>query len=137
MTEEDKKAITQILWYKNLFDKGYCQDCNELCSSGAAIPSKDLSNSIEAVLNPIKSKQKEIEILKSKRVNMFEQLNCIDKKNKIIDIMARFIEERLNECPHDFWIEAEKELNCKNCEEDYAKCWKQYFEKKVEESNVK
>lgn len=60
----------------------------------------------------------------------------LTKKDKIIDEMARFIEERLNECPYDFWIETEKELNCENCEEDYAKCWKQYFEKRVDKTNM-
>lgn len=59
-------------------------------------------------------------------------LNLIQKQQAEIDEMAKFIEERINECPYDFWIEAEKELNCKECEEDYAKCWKQYFEKQVE-----
>lgn len=113
MTEEDKKAIE------------YLED-----SFKNTVTHKEKLNIIK---NLIKSQQKEMKILKSKRVNMFEQLDCIDKKNKMINEMARFIEERIDECPYDFWIEAEKELNCENCEEDYAKCWKQYFEKKVEE----
>ena len=61
------------------------------------------------------------------------QQSELEKKDKIIDLMTKFIDKRINECPYDFWIEAEKELNCENCEEDYAQCWKQYFERKVKE----
>lgn len=34
----------------------------------------------------------EIRILKSKRINAIEQLDCIQKKNKIVDLMARAID---------------------------------------------
>ena len=52
----------------------------------------------------------------------------------VIEKMARFIDEKINECPYDFWIEAEKELNCADCEEDYTECWKQYFRNKVRDN---
>ncbi len=136
MTEEDKKAIEYFTKRIDICNEN-ANICDENDFDEEATQLREEKRQTEIILNLIKSQQKEIEILKSKRVNMFEQLDCIDKKNKIINEMARFIEKRLDECPYDFWIEAEKELNCKNCEEDYAKCWKQYFEKKVEESNVK
>lgn len=60
-----------------------------------------------------------------------KQQSELKKKDNIIDLMTNFIEERINECPYDFWIDAEKELNCNECEEDYKKCWRKYFDKKV------
>lgn len=77
MTEEEKKAITQLLWYKQLFDKGYCQDCNELCSSGASIPGKDLSESIKIILNLIQKLQEENLDVKKE----------LEKKDIIIDFI--------------------------------------------------
>lgn len=77
----------------------------------------------QTILNLIKSQQEEIRILKSKRVNMFEQLDCIEKKNKIIDLMAKHLEKYSTNFPELYGANTNK--------------WKQYFEKKAEESNVK
>lgn len=116
MSEEERKAITQLLWYKNLFNKGYCEDCNELCSSGASVPSKDLSKSIEIILNLIQSKQKEIE-----------------KKDKIVDELEdifynyQLCEYEITDCTYRKcdYIADDEIPPCKDC-------IKQYFEKKVE-----
>lgn len=82
------------------------------------------------ILNLIKSQQEEIGILKSKRVNMFEQLDCIEKKNKIIDLMLDMLvrvhsENKQIEFIANYNVEEKKEQ------------LKQYFEKKVEGSNAK
>ena len=63
MTKEEKKAIGQLIWYKQLFNNGYCKDCNELCSSGASIPSIDLANSIATVLNLIQRQDRQIDLM--------------------------------------------------------------------------
>lgn len=94
------------------------------------------SIAIETVLNLLEKKDKQIEQYQNMLAtnDMLHVLEC-EKKDKIIDEMSKFIEKRIDECPYDFWIEIEKELNCKECEEDYSKCWKQYFERKVEDGN--
>ena len=58
MTEEEKKAIEKLKSYKELFSKGYCEDCNELCAIDN-FPSKDLENNIDTLLNLIEKLQKE------------------------------------------------------------------------------
>lgn len=56
-----------------------------------------------------------IRLLKSKRVNMFEQLECIEKKNKIIDEMAewmaggnRFMHTTTEEIKREFYKQVER-----------------------------
>lgn len=56
----------------------------------------------------------------------------LEKKDKIIDLMAEEIAENiLNTCPQ---ADYNYNLDCENrCNNDYKKCWKQYFERKGEE----
>lgn len=74
-----------------------------------------------------------IRMLKSKRVNMFEQLQCLEKKDKIIDKMAEYL------ASIDFDQHcAEVPETCLGCpkEDDldgYMQCIIQYFERKIEQ----
>jgi len=162
MTEEEKKAIEQLLWYKKLFDKGYCEDCNELCSSGASIPSKDLSKQIEVILNLIQKQQEKIKKLKDKNKDLlkklrnrvrevkkltkysmykkeFSTLNTkLKKKDEIIDLMNNLIYEVATSTPGTTFYYLRKmgfdDSKCKECNiENCKECIKQYFEKKVED----
>ncbi len=90
MTEEEKKAIMQLLWYKQLFDKGYCEDCNELCSSGASIPSKDLSKQIEIVLNLTKKQQEELD----KKDKEYKEL---EESSKVLSRTVNFMKKEIKE----------------------------------------
>lgn len=61
--------------------------------------------------------------------------NSISKqkeKDKIIDLMAEEIDKNIgNTCP---LADYNYNLNCeKECNDDYKKCWKQYFENKAKE----
>ena len=79
MTEEEKKAIEKLKSYKELFSKGYCKDCNELCAIDN-FPSKDLENNIDTLLNLIEKLQKENEELKEDNLGIREEniklVNC-------------------------------------------------------------
>lgn len=61
-------------------------------------------------------------------------LNELDKKDKIIDMMAEYIEEWTGSCPNDMYdwqdIDCEKE-----CEISMKKCWIEYFYNKAQENN--
>ncbi len=126
MSEEENKAIMQLLWYKKLFDKGYCENCNELCSSGASIPSQDLSKQIEVVLNLIQKQQEEIEKLNYIKRNFdYVVQKETEKKDKIIDLIL----QDLMACGGLDFIDIGNSNG--NFKEDKQKL-KQYFEKKVE-----
>ncbi len=58
----------------------------------------------------------------------------LKKKDKIIDLMAEEISKSiLNTCP---FADYNVDLDCENkCKDDYKACWKQYFERKVENGN--
>ena len=62
-------------------------------------------------------------------------LNELEKKDKVIDIMAEYIEEFTGSCPNDMYdwqdIDCEKE-----CEISMKKCWKEYFYKKVKKVDI-
>ncbi len=56
-----------------------------------------------------------------------------DKANKIIDEMAEYL-AIIRDCPNeDKGANLDCENRCSNDDSIYAECWKQYFEKKVEE----
>ena len=75
-----------------------------------------------------------ISILKSKRINVIEQLDCIQKKDKQIDLMAKFIENNMSEKKIINEICIKGKCNNEECHEDDLKdCIKQYFERKVED----
>lgn len=58
-------------------------------------------------------------------------LSILEEKDKQIDLMAEFIEERLNSCPYEDY---NYNLNCeKECDDNYRRCWKQYFKNKAKE----
>ncbi|MEE0929549.1 MAG: hypothetical protein UIM53_00955 [Acutalibacteraceae bacterium] len=58
-------------------------------------------------------------------------LNELDKKDKIIDMMAEYIEECTGSCPNDMYDW--QEIDCdKECEISMKKCWIEYFYNKVE-----
>ena len=75
-----------------------------------------------------------ISILKSKRINVIEQLDCIQKKDKQIDLMAESIElqQYANIDTSNLDLVCEK-LKCnKKCELVKKDCIKQYFAGLVE-----
>ena len=77
-----------------------------------------------------------ISILKSKRINVIEQLDCIQKKDKQIDLMAESIElqQYANIDTSNLDLVCEK-LKCnKKCELVKKDCIKQYFADKVNSS---
>ena len=74
---------------------------------------KLLKKAIETVLNMLKEKDAEIE-----------------KKDKMIDLMAEEMKKRAT-CPLDDY---NYDLDCENkCNNNTKECWKQYFERKVED----
>lgn len=93
---------------------------------------------IETVLNLLEKKDKKIEDWKME-YNHWCQLAIdrkkeLENKDKIIDLMLEEISSSiLNTCPlADYNID----LDCENkCRDDYKECWKQYFERKVENGN--
>ena len=58
----------------------------------------------------------------------------LKKKDKIIDLMGEEISKSiLNTCP---FADYNVDLDCENkCKDYYKACWKQYFERKVENGN--
>ncbi len=90
MTEEENKAIEYFTKRIDICNEN-ANICDENDFDEEATQLREEKRQTEIILNLIKSQQKEIEILKSKRVNMFEQLDCIDKKNKIIDLILEEI----------------------------------------------
>ncbi|MFR7544776.1 MAG: hypothetical protein ACLUWN_02370 [Clostridia bacterium] len=74
---------------------------------------RELQEDIETVLNMLKEKDAEIE-----------------KKDKMIDLMAEEMKKRAT-CPLDDY---NYDLDCENkCNNNTKECWKQYFERKVED----
>lgn len=58
-------------------------------------------------------------------------LNELEKKDKVIDTMAEYIEECTGSCPNDMYDW--QEIDCdKECEISMKKCWIEYFYKEVE-----
>lgn len=101
-----------------------------------------LKKSIETILSMLEEKDKEILQLK-KGINSlmlsrkkwknryYKTRNKLKEKDKIIDLMAEFIEERINSCPYEDY---DYYLNCENeCDDNYVRCWKKYFENKAKE----
>lgn len=121
MSEEERKAIELLETYKNKLVY--------------EISNKD-KRAVETVLNLIEKQQKEIE--KNKNFIDFLQLNDVKKlgkiikKDKIIDLMAEYI----NELDIDEDICSKNIINSDICNEQYSNCKaciKQYFERKGEE----
>ena len=64
-------------------------------------------------------------------IGQLEQEN--NKQNKIIDEMAEYL-AIIRDCPNeDKGANLDCENRCSNDDSLYAECWKQYFEKKVDE----
>ena len=87
---------------------------------------KELSQAIDTVLSLIKEQQEEI----AKYEKIYKEYDCyrwvkeLDKKDKIIDLMAEYINE----------IDVSEDI-CEGrtmCDEDCEKCIKQYFAGLVE-----
>lgn len=112
---------TLVLLKNKDIDIAMQKDNYKMLSESVSNIAKELNLEEDATIDEIYIA---IKHLKSKRVNMFEQLECIEKKNKIIDEMAE-----------QLYIEGYcKEINCKKCNvENFADCIKEYFTKKVEE----
>lgn len=61
----------------------------------------------------------------------FDYQDRIELLEKQINLMAEFIEKRIDSCPLNDY---NYDLNCENkCNDDSKKCWKQYFENKAKE----
>lgn len=107
---------------------------------------------IETVLSELEKKDKEIEKLKKDNKELLRKLRNrvkevkkltkyslykkefltlnehLKKKDKIIDLMAEEISKKYYIC----------DLDCENkCNDNYKECWKQYFENKVTDTNVR
>ena len=61
-------------------------------------------------------------------------LNLLEKKDKIIDEIIRFLSTRTwATCPNeDCGANLDCENRCSNDDNIYEECWKMYFERKVE-----
>ena len=59
-------------------------------------------------------------------------LSMLEEKDKVIDFMVEEIDKSMgNTCP---LADYNYNLNCeKECNDDYKKCWKNYFENKAKE----
>ncbi len=114
------------------------EDNYEELSADISDIAKELGLEEDATIDEIYT---EIRILKSKRVNMFEQLDCIERKDKIIDLMAKQMSAI---CTGILTIRKQFEKSyCEFINTDEDCCWKinqkcsdcikQYFQKKVED----
>ena len=57
-------------------------------------------------------------------------LNLIKKQEKIIDEFSRALVICVGTCPADYSGDLKPE--CEKCNDDYEKCWIEYFKKEVE-----
>lgn len=101
---------------------------------------------IETVLSILEEKDKQIADLEKSVEQIYEDYQDIGKiafddgekiemLEKQIDLMAEFIEERLDTRPFEDY---NYDLNCeKECNDNYIRCWKQYFENKVRQERDK
>lgn len=117
------------------------EDNYEMLSKSVSSIAKELNLEEDATIDEIYIA---IRLLKSKRVNMFEQLECIEKKNKIIDLMARIMQQILvsTEFMKKQWwkriCKCRKDADLVNCSDKLCEdCVKEYFTKKVEKEGIK
>ena len=151
MTDEQRKAIENLSEINNLL-KEELQNENIT----AILDYADLK-SLDTVLSLIKKQQEEIdklkvnlakscadrtldrETLKNQENENLEALHRayneeLQKKDKQIDLMAKFIENNMSEKKIINEICIKSKCNNEECHEDDLKdCIKQYFERKVEE----
>ena len=134
MTEEQEETINRLEKLINIRKNkaGQIKYDNCICST----------TEIETILNMLKEKDAEINKYKRKNKELSNQLlkiykeqdnyNArIEKKDKVIDLMAKYIADIDNE---DICFEIENKHCDKNM--DYGECedcLKQYFERKVED----
>lgn len=52
--------------------------------------------------------------------------NLINKQEKVIDRMAKYIEELIGSCPYDTFDYQVRDCQ-KECKDQMAECWKEYF----------
>ena len=117
------------------------------------------SIAIETVLNIIKKQQAEIKDLQKSVDEIYEDYQDVGKKmfeyseklekkdklyhralndlviaDKIIDEMAKYIEEQTGSCPLDMFNY--KKIDCENvCKHDMYNCWIEYFKRTMQEEN--
>ena len=99
---------------------------------------KELQEDLETVLNMLKEKDAEIEKYKQLYNKALDDavITAHDnmKKDKMIDLMAEEMKKRAT-CPLDDY---NYDLDCENkCNNNTKECWKQYFERKVEDERNK
>lgn len=104
-----------------------------------------VNNAIEIVLNELDKKDKQIKELSGRCKNLdreaqsyLEELagdsglkdRIIKIQDKVIDMMAEYIEELTGSCPNDIYDW--KEIDCENiCNDPMKQCWIKYFYNKV------
>lgn len=103
---------------------------------------KELSQAIDTVLSLTKEQDKYIKDandITTEMSNDIKKLTSeIEKKDKQIDLMAKFIENNISEKKIINEICIKSKCNNEECHEDDLKdCIKQYFERKVEDENKK
>lgn len=134
MTEEEKKAIEYLKFKIKDFKEKY----------GAENTTKQIEI-YKTVLNLVKKPQEEIEDLKWKNEIYVKSIKShkreIEKKDEIIDEMAKYIDKITEEIAREKGVEDFEfcDNECANKDEyidciDCIDCIKQYFENKVEGS---
>lgn len=134
MTDEEKKAIEYFKENINYFQEQIkfieTVDCDYYDEEYELY--KNRVKQFNTVLNLIQKQQAELEEWKIE-YNHWCQLAIdrkkeLEKKDKIIDLMAEELESQFNHC-EPCWLD--NEVECKNYT-NCIDCIKQYFEKKVE-----
>lgn len=74
-----------------------------------------------------------LSMLKQNSAELAEKSAEIEKKDKMIDLMAEEIKKRAT-CPLDDY---NYDLDCENkCNNNTKECWKQYFERKAKDGRL-
>lgn len=143
MTEEEKEIVIYLEWLssqtapntieRNVLNKAIATILNLIQKQQEEI--KKLRDKNKDLLNKLRNRVKEVKKLSKYSLykEEFSRLNAIiKKKDKQIDLMAEEISNSfLNTCPLEDY---NTDLDCeKRCNNNYKECWKQYFEKQVEE----
>lgn len=79
--------------------------------------------------------EKAINQIELPRIKIDRLQKEIEKKDKLINEIIDYIATRIwATCPNeDYGVDLDCENRCSNDEDIYKKCWKMYFERKIEE----
>lgn len=130
MTDKQKEAIETLFHLEHI--NGYVdlyKEHNVIIKSDVLLKWK---NATKTVLDLIQEQQKDISTYQKTIEDTLKIIEDNEVKDKIIDEMAEEISKSIvNTCP---FADYNVDLDCENkCQDNYKECWKQYFERKVEE----